>query len=76
MSLSPVGASYLPYLRAEVGWTAPSGLNPRCGRVPRALPWAGIGRPFGAEGIAPSYCTALADSGFLVGLRGAGDVRP
>ena len=40
MGLSPVGASYLPYLRSEAAWSAPSGLNPRCGRVPRALPWA------------------------------------
>ena len=40
MGLSPVGASYLPYLRTEVAWSAPSGLNLRCGRVPRALPWA------------------------------------
>jgi hypothetical protein len=28
MGLSPVGASYLPYIYAEVAWAAPSGLNP------------------------------------------------
>ena len=54
MGLSPVGTSYLLYLRAEVAWAAPWGLNPRCGRVPWALPWAGIQRPFGAEYLGPS----------------------
>ena len=50
MGLSPVGASHLPYLRTEVAWSAPSGLNLRCGRVPKALPWAPETPPWG-------YCT-------------------
>jgi hypothetical protein len=54
MGLSPVGASHLPYLRTVVAWSAPSGLNLRCGRVPRALPWAGMKCPLGAEYHGPS----------------------
>ncbi len=31
------------------GWAAPSGLNSFLSCLPRALPWAGMGCPFGAE---------------------------
>ena len=34
------------------GWAAPSGLDSFCGAIPRALPWAGLVRPFGAGGTA------------------------
>lgn len=31
------------------GWLAPSGLGSPSGIEPRALPWAGLDRPFGAQ---------------------------
>jgi hypothetical protein len=35
--------------RRPNGWHAPSGLGWLSGSEPRALPWAGLDRPFGAQ---------------------------
>lgn len=38
------------------GWAAPSGLGMFLTIGPRALPWAGMGRPFGAAEGGPGHC--------------------
>jgi hypothetical protein len=46
------GSAYVwePALKGRpTGWHAPSGLGLPSGIEPRALPWAGFDRPFGAQ---------------------------
>ena len=41
-------------LRHRAGWAAPSGLVSFVASIPRALPWAGISRAFGAPNLRPN----------------------
>ena len=42
-------ASFAVSMFHPAGWVAPSGLDSFSNAIPRALPWAGLVRPFGAQ---------------------------
>jgi hypothetical protein len=47
------GRTMVSSAELEPGWNAPSGLNSFANSFPRAMPWAGMERPVGAEDNKP-----------------------